>query len=138
VWPLALVSLMSSVALSACGGAPTNTADDPSFQDAKSKMQAEDAIKVQLRDPNSAQFKDEIVLSKHGDPTDVIVCGYVNAKNGFGGRDGFERFVWASQVQTKPALHGGGGHTALEEAQPRDAMKWGYICDKVQARGAPP
>lgn len=50
----------------------------------------ESAVRQQLRDPDSAQFRD----IKIGTGDDAhFVCGYVNAKNGFGGYIGFTRFM---------------------------------------------
>lgn len=53
---------------------------------------AKELVKRQLRDPGSAEFSDIVV--KTGAPgRATIVCGYVNAKNGFGGMTGRQRFV---------------------------------------------
>lgn len=43
-----------------------------------------------LRDPDSAKFGKDVVSYKSGAP---VVCGTVNAKNGFGGYMGAERWV---------------------------------------------
>lgn len=50
-----------------------------------------DAVKMRLKDPDSAAFK-KVYFSrgKRGIP---MVCGQVNAKNGFGGFSGFEYFI---------------------------------------------
>lgn len=51
---------------------------------------AQDALKAQLRDPDSAQFKDVVAFRA----SDLVrVCGMVNARNGFGGYVGFQRFA---------------------------------------------
>jgi hypothetical protein len=52
----------------------------------------ESAIKAKLRDPDSAQWRNVKFYSGGGVP---IVCGEVNANNGFGGKGGYERFVAA-------------------------------------------
>lgn len=62
-------------------------AQEPSVND-RLISEAKDAIKRQLKDPYSAQF--ENVSVKH----EGIVCGYVNAKNAFGGYVGRKRFVY--------------------------------------------
>lgn len=50
----------------------------------------QDAVKLKLRDPDSAQFRNV----KMGGRADLpLVCGEVNSKNGFGGYTGFQRFV---------------------------------------------
>ena len=47
---------------------------------------AEDAVRLQLKDPSSAQF--EGITKK-----DTAVCGFVNAKNAMGGYVGFRAFI---------------------------------------------
>ena len=44
-------------------------------------------VKDRLRDPSSASFSDVTVSP------DDVVCGLVNAKNGFGGMTGNQRFI---------------------------------------------
>jgi len=46
---------------------------------------------TQLKDPESAQFRD-VKFKKAGDAGSWHMCGYVNAKNAFGGYVGFKRF----------------------------------------------
>jgi hypothetical protein len=53
-------------------------------------QEAEDAVRAQLRDPGSAQFRNEHTC---GDTQDVM--GEVDAKNGYGGYAGFKSFVYA-------------------------------------------
>jgi hypothetical protein len=53
---------------------------------------SKEAIKAQLKDGASAEFKDVAFYSGGGVP---VTCGEVNAKNGFGGYRGFERFIAA-------------------------------------------
>ena len=56
------------------------------------------AVKNGLKDPISADFKITKVrldvLNLRGDKKFDLVCGEVNAKNGFGGYTGFKRFYW--------------------------------------------
>jgi hypothetical protein len=49
-----------------------------------------EAVKAQLKDPDSAQFKG---IVQSGPST---YCGWVNAKNGFGGYSGFQLFYDAN------------------------------------------
>ena len=60
----------------------------PSEQVTLANMQhlSEGYVKAQLKDPSSAQFKNQ-----RG------ACGEVNSKNGFGGYTGFKRYIGASQ-----------------------------------------
>jgi hypothetical protein len=52
--------------------------------------EAEDAVKAELRDPGSAQFRKEHTC---GDTQDVT--GEVDAKNGYGGYFGYQTYVYA-------------------------------------------
>ncbi|MBT2132708.1 hypothetical protein KK137_00040 [Croceibacterium sp. LX-88] len=56
---------------------------------------SKDAIRTRLRDPDSAQFREVHFYSGGKAP---VACGEVNAKNGFGGYTGYERFVAAGNV----------------------------------------
>ena len=49
-----------------------------------------DGVKSRLRDPSSARFRN---VGYYSGGESSAVCGEVNAKNGFGGYTGFERFV---------------------------------------------
>ena len=49
---------------------------------------AKQLVRARLRDPKSAEFRN---VTTHG----RVVCGEVNARNGFGGMTGFQRFVAA-------------------------------------------
>jgi len=53
------------------------------------------SIKGQLKDPESATFRNVHFYSGGGTP---VVCGEVNARNGFGGYTGYERFVAAGTL----------------------------------------
>ncbi len=67
--------------------AKAGSRDDPAR-----KAAAEHAVLKHLKDPGSASFRGLFVSWLSGGP---IVCGYVNAKNSFGGYTGFTRFVAA-------------------------------------------
>lgn len=54
---------------------------------------AELSVRSRLRDPDSAQFR-KLHATRQAET--VYVCGEVNAKNGYGGYDGFEPFYVAS------------------------------------------
>lgn len=66
----------------------------------------EEQIKTQLKDPESATFRNVHFYSGGGIP---VACGEVNAKNGFGGYSGFERFVAAGTTiaVTESMVEGG-------------------------------
>jgi hypothetical protein len=67
-----------------------------------------DAIRNQLKDPESATFRNVHFYSGGGTP---VVCGEINARNGFGGFTGYERFVSAGTVisATESQVEGGLG-----------------------------
>jgi hypothetical protein len=75
---------------------PTKGNDDWRTSRAFSQDVVEAAVRPQLRDPQSAIFRD---LSATNDrkigksPAGLVVCGYVNAKNGFGGYTGEKPFI---------------------------------------------
>lgn len=58
---------------------------------AETIVAAERAVRRELKDPGSAQFKD--VRANYTEEFGVVACGRVNAKNDFGGYTGFRRFV---------------------------------------------
>jgi hypothetical protein len=58
---------------------------------AEAIIAAERAVRRELKDPDSAQFKD--VRANYTEEFCVVACGRVNAKNEFGGYTGFQRFV---------------------------------------------
>ncbi len=60
-------------------------------------MKATDLIEARLRDPRSAVYRNQSVEYR-GDPADRIVCGEVNARNGFGGMAGYSKFLTVDQA----------------------------------------
>jgi hypothetical protein len=48
---------------------------------------AHERVKDMLKDPDSARFRSEFVTH------DGTVCGFVNAKNSYGGYGGFKRYI---------------------------------------------
>ncbi len=67
---------------------------DANLSDAKAKVLAE------LKDPDSAKFREvDVIKQVHPDTKHFgTVCGYVNAKNGFGGYTGFKPFMVMSGI----------------------------------------
>lgn len=52
------------------------------------------SLKGVLRDPGSVEFREVWAGTLKGkDSSSLIACGYFNAKNGFGGRTGDQRFI---------------------------------------------
>ncbi|MCP1852103.1 MULTISPECIES: hypothetical protein [unclassified Bradyrhizobium] len=54
--------------------------------------EARAAIESRLRDPTSAQYSDEVAIGR--DAGNKVVCGLLNAKNGFGGYTGKAVFIY--------------------------------------------
>ncbi len=54
-------------------------------------------VKQYLNDPDSAQFSNTFHIKKANG--DEILCGSVNAKNGFGGYAGYQPFVALSDYE---------------------------------------
>lgn len=61
---------------------------------------AEQLVKNKLRDPGSAEFSDVRVIAASSGGSN-IVCGRVNARNGFGGMIGRQRFIVGSTTMLK-------------------------------------
>ncbi|WP_333873085.1 hypothetical protein [Methylobacter sp.] len=68
----------------------------PEVKEANYIDRQQNLIKSTLKDPDSAKFQNSFVSNLIGAP---IVCGYVNAKNSFGGYTGFERFISGGSIQ---------------------------------------
>lgn len=68
---------------------PPSKVAEPSPPDYWLKNRAEREIKKLLKDPDSAEFTD---LTVQRSPA-LVVCGYVNSRNGFGGMTGRQEFM---------------------------------------------
>lgn len=80
---------------------------------------AMDALRGRLRDPESAKFQNVYLHNGAADVT--VTCGEVNAKNGFGGYNGVERFM--SNGGTISVM-------ATDFKSPREFEKaWKLLCD---------
>lgn len=80
------IVLIVGLLLSASCGSPES--NEPN--EAGMIVIARKAVEAKLRDPESAQYRNEHLGSFKGVP---VICGEVNAKNGFGGMSGYERFI---------------------------------------------
>jgi hypothetical protein len=58
---------------------------------------AQSATRSILKDPDSAQFSG---LVAHQNGRDTVVCGFVNAKNGYGGYTGRQGFIYSDGIQS--------------------------------------
>lgn len=109
------ITLMLGMALllGACNGQPTN-----GQQEAAWALSAQDAVRAHLRDGQSAEFRGTFIEHWGGAP---VLCGEVNAKNGFGGLAGFQRFYFRD-----------GAPVGMEEAVDHEqfARDWFKFCNR--------
>ncbi len=75
-----------------------------------------EAVKLKLKDPSSAQFKD--VYFHRGANNVPMTCGEVNSKNSYGGYNGYQKFISAGN----PDL------TFLEEQVKDFYTVWNRFC----------
>lgn len=70
------------------------------------ELEALDIVRASLKDPGTAHFQRVYGTSIHPElPKATVVCGFVNAKNGYGGYTGFRKFaviggysyIWADE-----------------------------------------
>src|ERR1700722_3857616 len=101
-WLLGLLCV--SAVIGAVRPEKTRSADSRAF----SQDVVEVAVRAQLRDPQSAVFRDLSATTDRktgASPAGLVVCGYVNAKNGFGGFTGekpFINFYGTKMVEIEP------------------------------------
>lgn len=82
----------------------TNPNVDPDYlRDLTTEAMGKRAVLASLKDPSSAQFGDSFGRLKHGKR---VACGYVNARNGFGGYAGST--PWVMVVEDNVLLFRGG------------------------------
>ena len=85
---------LSAVALASCGDSSSTAASsEPSETEMMSRYQvmSKNKLEESLRDPGSAKYED--VAAHRVSSGGYVFCGKINAKNGFGGYTGFERFI---------------------------------------------
>ena len=70
----------------------TTTYYTPRYDRNSLKITAQNAVRARLKDAQSAEFHNLIVAAGK------VVCGEVNAKNGFGTFAGNERFIYSGGV----------------------------------------
>src|SRR5262245_2823514 len=104
-WALLAVAM---ALLSACGtasapppaAAPSGPPPTAKISDQDLFKQARQAVTAAVRDPESAKFgpkfERRVHATRSGEPYE-IVCGQVNAKNGFGGYTGMKMFAWTTR-----------------------------------------
>lgn len=80
---------------------------------AETIVEAERAVRAELKDPDAAQLRD--VRANYTEEFGMVACGQVNAKNEFGGYIGFRRFV-------------SGGKSVILEGRDNIADAWAGAC----------
>lgn len=107
VSPLALV-LAVTLSVSGCGS------KEPSLEE-KIIQLAQEEVKLNLKDPDSAQFRNVVLKEDTTKPENIDkniglqpnVCGEVNAKNSMGGYVGFKPFLVYVQIKNDEIIIGG-------------------------------
>lgn len=91
-WILALV--LPAIAISATAQRPPSPSEI-----ARAVKNGKAVVVEHLKDPGSARFRNLFVASEQATDTDgkdlgpiLMLCGEVNAKNSYGGYEGFKRF----------------------------------------------
>lgn len=59
---------------------------------------AQQSVAAKAKDPASVQFRNIVAKGPSPDPKKWVICGEVNAKNGFGGYAGFTRFAYDESI----------------------------------------
>lgn len=83
-------AVVVAVAFGAAGCGQSD-ADKRRQEHSNLKLLGEKYIKAKLKDPSSAEFRNQFIGKKG------IPCGEVNAKNSFGAFTGFRRYMVASE-----------------------------------------
>jgi hypothetical protein len=86
---LVVVCVLVVLVVTRCARSSSDQAQTTMFANADRIYAAHTILESRLKDASSAQYKNEHVT------TSGVVCGEVNAKNGFGGFAGFERYIAA-------------------------------------------
>ncbi|MFK4003840.1 hypothetical protein [Qipengyuania sp. NPDC077563] len=81
----------------ACGSGESDSDFSPDARDPATLAQyatmSKYKVEERLRDPSSAVYRSVKIYEHPNSDGGVVFCGEVNARNGFGGLAGFERFV---------------------------------------------
>lgn len=84
--------LIAMVGLLALGAVVPKWEPGPDFWKMGATDETREAVRRHLREPGSAEFSN-VRFYASADPDAGVVCGAVNARNGFGGMTGFQPFV---------------------------------------------
>lgn len=92
--------------------------------------EAKDYIVNSLKDPGSANFRNiKIFQIEHVGGIDTLICGEVNAKNSYGGYEGFKIFViWENKMNK---ISGGIGDSGSLLSKKVNDKWWKYEADDL-------
>ncbi len=85
--------LIAAIALTGCSGPSPEIEKDSN--DSAMIMAAQEMVRATLKDPASAEFRNDRIGQFQGKS---VACGEVNANNSFGGKTGFKRYVAANEL----------------------------------------
>lgn len=94
---LAMCAPLIALAISGCGKSPEQLAAERAAEELRAIEVQQEPLKLivrqQLKDPDSAQFRSLSIVQGEGG---LALCGEVNAKNSYGGYNGYSEFVAAT------------------------------------------
>lgn len=90
--------------------------------DFSARVSAEEVVRGLLKDPDSARFGEEYVISAKA----PLVCGWVNAKNSFGAYEGATQFI----------VFGAGATLRNEDNDRKFVRLWNRGCTAAAQRKA--
>lgn len=103
------IVFFAGLVCAACGPAPapvTQSNLTVPYQPTKAEVAAiQKAVTDKLKDPGSAQFG--LMTAGKTVTGGIVACGYVNAKNSFGGYVGMSPYI-AESISVKPPVFSGG------------------------------
>ncbi len=90
-WGGRIMRVLYGIAVAALAGCAPGNPLPPISLSPEQNVSVEDAVRRSLKDPYSARF--EGLKAGRNASGSMLVCGYVNAKNGFGGYHGRRMFA---------------------------------------------
>lgn len=137
------------VLLAACDGAAKSQsennasesqASEPAQAKASMDKRARNAVLANLRDPDSAKFRNvrKLGMLGEGSPEGAAVyCGEVNAKNAMGGYVGFVHFAVMPLGEDGQTSTGKDAVSIVDENDPASAMAYMSFCQDEKGSNLP-
>jgi hypothetical protein len=118
----AAILILASVVLASCEAkTPVKQAEIVVLA---AETAAEQAVSEQLKDPSSGEY-DPTDLRFAIVPVGMIVCGTVNAKNGFGGYAGKENWIAIAKWSDDGSVH---GQAMIQDSSSQFWPAWRKAC----------